>query len=172
MSEPAICHIRSTLDDQGRTACLMQWGPIEALLKPDVVLATARDLMAAATAAETDIALIRFFRTGLKLDMTTIGHMVRDIRAERPAPTGKSALRIGAVAGANTGLPYVHIARGSMSGQLSPDEARQMAVHWTETATAARIDVRLRYALGEWDRLNVVEIEQLFALVQKVGDRA
>lgn len=169
MSDPAVCYIRSTTDDRGRAACLMQWGPVEALLKPDAVLATARDLMAAASFAETDIALIRVFRSGLKLDMTTIGHMVRDIRAERPAPTGKSALRIEAVAGANTGLPYVHIARGSMSGQLSPDEARQMAVHWTETVTAARIDVRLRYALGEWDRLNAAEIEQLFTLVQKAG---
>lgn len=167
MAEPAVCYIRSTVDDQGRAACLMQWGPIQALLKPDVVLLTARDLMAAAAFAETDIALIDVFRTGLKLDMTTIGHMIRDVRAERPAPTGKTALRIEAVAGAKTGLPYVHIARGSMTGQLSPDEARQMAVHWTETATAAQVDVRLRYALGEWDRLNVVEIEELFTLLQK-----
>jgi hypothetical protein len=171
VSDPDVCHIRSTLDDRGRAACLMQWGPIQKLLKPDVVMTTARDLMAAAIAAETDIALIRVFRSGIKLDMTTIGRVVRDIRAERPAPTGKSALRIEAVAGANTGLPYVHIARGSMAGQLSPDEARDMALAWIQTATAAHIDVRLRYALGEWDRLNVVEIEELFTLIQKAGDR-
>ena len=34
---------------------------------------------------------------------------------------------------------------------------------------AAQIDVRLRYALGEWDRLNVVEIDRLFALIQDAG---
>ncbi|MEW2636430.1 hypothetical protein AB0903_33540 [Streptomyces sp. NPDC048389] len=161
--------IRSTLDDHGNAACLLAWGPVQALLAPDTVLITARDLMAAASFAETDVALIRVFRTELQLDMATIGHMVRDIRAERPTPTGKAALRISAIAGANTGLPYVHIARGSMKGELTPDEARQMAVHWTEAAVAAQIDVRLRYALGEWDRLDITEIDHLFALIQKAA---
>ncbi|MFJ2004768.1 hypothetical protein [Streptomyces chartreusis] len=138
-------------------------------MAPTVVLTTARDLMAAAAHAETDIALIRVLRSGVKLDMTTIGHMVRDIRAERPAPTGETALRIDAVAGAKTGQPYVHIARGSMKGELSPDEARVMAGHWTAAAIAARTDVRLRSALGEWGRLNAEEIEQLFTLIQGDG---
>lgn len=171
MSEPAVCHIRSTLDDHGRAACLMRWGPIEALLKPDVVLATARDLMQAATAAELDVAFIATLREELRLPDHGVGAMLKAVRSRRPVPPVSAALRIGAVAGAMTNQPSVHIARGSMSGQLSPDEARQMAVHWIETATAARIDVRLRYALGEWDRLNVVEIEQLFTLVQKAGNR-
>lgn len=161
-------YIRSTINPETRkAACLLEWGSVRSLLEPDVVLNTARDLMAAASHAETDIALIRVFRSGLTLDLTTIGHMVRDIRAERPAPTGKTALRIEAVAGAKTGLPYVHVARGSMKGELSPDEAREMAGHWTEAAMAAQIDVRLRYALGEWDRLAADEIEELFALLQK-----
>ncbi|MGW0993509.1 hypothetical protein ACWD5V_09400 [Streptomyces sp. NPDC002523] len=165
----AVCYIRSTTDpEDGTAACLLEWGPIQALLTPDVVLTTARDLTAAAAHAETDIALIRVFRSGLTLDMTTIGHMVRDIRAERPAPTGKTALRIEAVAGAKTGRPYVHIARGSMKGQLSPDEARQMALHWIEAAVAAQIDVRLRYALGDWDHLTPADVDQLFTLLQKV----
>lgn len=161
-------YIRSTIDPETRkAACLLVWGSVQTILQPDVVLNTARDLMAAASHAETDIALIRVFRTGLNLDLTTIGHMVRDIRAERPALRGKTALRIEAVAGAKTGLPYVHVARGSMKGELSPDEAREMAGHWTEAAMAAQIDVRLRYALGEWDRLAATEIEELFALLQK-----
>lgn len=163
-----VCYIRSTIDDDGKAACLLEWGPVQALLTPPVVLNTARDLMAAAANAETDIALIRVFRSGLKLDMTTIGHMVRDVRAERPAPAGKSALRIEAVAGAKTGLPYVHIGRGSMKGALSPDEAREMAQHWTEAAAAAQIDVRLRYALGEWDHLLPADIERLFTLLREV----
>ncbi|PZG77141.1 hypothetical protein C1I97_37170, partial [Streptomyces sp. NTH33] len=78
-----------------------------------------------------------------------------------------AALRIEAVAGVTTGLPHVNIARGSMKGQLTPDEARQMAAHWTEAAVAAQIDVRLRYALGEWDHLTTDDIEQLFTILQK-----
>lgn len=62
----------------------------------------------------------------------------------------------------------MRIARGSMTGELSPTEARAMATTWIETATAAVIDVRLRYALGEWDHLTPGQIEQLFSLIQSV----
>ena len=165
--EDRVCHVRSTLDDHGKAAVLLEWGPIQALLTPDIVLTTGRDLMAAAAAAETDIALIDTFRNDLRLDDQTLGAMLTSVRSRRPAPTGKTALRIAAVAGAKTGKPYVTIGRGSMTGQLGPDEARTMAQQWMETAIAAAIDVRLRYALGEWDRLSVVEVEDLFKLIQE-----
>jgi hypothetical protein len=160
-------YIRSTTDDNGKAACHLQWGTVTKLLTPETVLTTARDLMAAAAAAETDIALIDSFRTTLQLDINTIGHMILDIRKRRPTPKGKTALRISAVAGARTAKPYVHIARGPMKGELDPDEARQMAQHWTEAAIAAQIDVRLRYALGEWNHLDTTAIENLFTLLQK-----
>lgn len=172
MTTPAddtVCYVQSTLDDDGKAAVLMQWGPIQALLTPDTVFTTARDLMAAAVAAETDIALIESLRKGVRVDDAVLGAMLTDVRSRRPAPKGKTALRIAAVAGANTGKPWVTIARGSQSGQLTPGEARDMAVHWIQTAVAAQIDVRMRYALGEWDRLNVVEVEELFKLIQEAG---
>lgn len=160
--------IRSTLDPRTQAAaCLVTWGPaVQALITPEVAFTTGRDLMAAAAHAEADIAFLQYFRDELKADLQTVGQVMRDIRARRPTPTGQTALRIEAVAGANTGLPYVHIARGSMKGQLSPDEAREMALHWTQTAAAAQIDVRLRYALGEWDHLAPADIERLFSMVQ------
>ncbi|QQM44990.1 hypothetical protein [Streptomyces liliifuscus] len=161
-------YIRSTIDSNGKAACLLQWGQITQLLTPETVLTTARDLMAAAAAAETDIALVDSFRATLKADMDTIGLMVMDIRKRRPSPKGKPALRIAAVAGHRTHKPYVHIARGSMKHELDPDEAREMALHWTEAAIAAQIDVRLRYALGEWDHLDAAAIERLFTLLQGV----
>lgn len=162
--------IRSTIDPRTRTAaCLVHWGQaVQTLITPEVALTTARDLMAAAAAAETDIALIDSFRATLKADMDTIGLVVMDIRKRRPLLKGKAALRISAVAGQHTHKPYVHIARGSMKAELDPDEARQMALHWTEIAIAAQIDVRLRYALGEWDHLDAAQIEQLFTLLQGV----
>lgn len=166
--EGRVCHIRSTLDDAGKATCLMEWGPVQSLLEPAVVLATARDLMAAAIASETDIALIEAFRKDIGANDQVLAAVLKTVRGRRPIPRGKVALRIEAVAGAKTGRPYVHIARGSMKGQLDPDEARGMAAQWTQTAVAAQIDVRLRYALGEWGRLNVVEIEELFTLVQGV----
>ncbi|GGZ80326.1 hypothetical protein ACFOOM_07655 [Streptomyces echinoruber] len=168
-TENPACWIRSTVDDRGNAACLLQWGPVQALLHPDTVLVTARDLTTAAAYAETDVALLAALREDIGLNGDhALAHFFQTIRARRPVPTGQPALRIHSVAGARTGRPLVHIARGSMKGELTPDEAREMAQHWTEAATAAQIDVRLRYALGEWDRLTPDEIEHLFALLQKV----
>lgn len=164
-----VCSIRSTTDPRdGTAACLMQWGTITALLTPEATLTTARDLMTAATHAETDIALVKVFRTDMKADMDTVGFVLREVRAGRPPLPGKAALRISAIAGAKTGKPVVHIARGSMKGELPPGEARQMAQHWTEVAVAAQIDVRLRYALGEWSHLTPTDIEHLFDTMRKV----
>lgn len=163
-----IVYIGSATDANGKAACLLQWGKITKLLTPETVLTTARDLMAAAAAAETDIALVDSFRATLKLDMNTIGRIVLDIRKRRPMPKGKAALRISAVAGQRTHKPYVHVGLGSLKRELDPDEAREMALHWTEAAVAAQIDVRLRYALGEWNHLNPAQIEQLFTTLQGV----
>ncbi|MFF6825031.1 hypothetical protein [Streptomyces longwoodensis] len=162
--------IRSTLDPATRApACLIEWGPIQARITPDVVHATARDLMAAAAAAETDIALLAFLREDVGVDNDgALAHMLGRVRVRRLAPAAKTALRIEAVAGADTGRPYVHIARGSMKGALSPDEARTMAQDWTHAAAAAQIDAGLRYALGEWDHLTPTDIESLFTILQSV----
>ncbi|MFJ9381907.1 hypothetical protein [Streptomyces sp. NPDC101455] len=164
-------YIRSTIDPVTRkAACLLRWGPVEALMTPEDTLATARDLAAAAAHAETDIALLAWCRESLKTDPNTAGHMVLDIRALRTPPSGpgRSALRIESVAGAKTGKPYVHVARGSMKGELSPDEAREMAGHWTQVAVATQIDVRLRYVLGEHPALTQDDIEHIFGRLRAV----
>jgi hypothetical protein len=168
-SAQSVCRIRSTLDSSMKAACLMQWGAVQALLTPDAVLTTARDLMAAAAAAETDIALIDAFRRDVRVPDAVIGQLLGNVRRRRPHPPGKTALRIEAVAGAKTGRPYVTIGRAAMKGQLTPDEARTMAVQWIETAVAAQIDVRTRYALGEWDKLTATEIEDFFSIVQRLA---
>lgn len=171
MTQPtdgATCFIRSTLDADGKAACLMEWGPVTALLSPEAVIATARDLLAAAAAAEVDVALVDAFRQDLGARDEIIGVMLTKVRGRRAVPRTTVALRIAAVAGAKTGQPLVHIARGSMKGELTPDGARGMALTWITAATAAQIDVRTRYALGQWDRLSPDEIEQLFQLVQSV----
>lgn len=162
--------IRSTIDPRTqKAACLLNWGHVtEVLLTPEVVLTTARDLMAAAAHAEADVAFLAYCRETLKVDITTAGYMLRDIRAGRPAPTGKTALRIEAVAGAKTGKALVHIARGALKGELTPDTAREMAATWTEAAMAAQIDVRLRYVLGDYPQLNPADVEEIFGKLLSV----
>ncbi|MEU4173260.1 hypothetical protein AB0F46_41280 [Streptomyces sp. NPDC026665] len=169
MSDPHVCQIRSTTDSDGAAACLLDWGPVRALLAPPVVLATARDLAAAAAAAELDVAMVQALQEDLGADDQMLGLLVTMVRSRRPLPTTRAALRIEPIAGARTGQPYVHIGRGSMKGELSPDEAREMANVWTQVAVAAHIDVRLRHALRQWDRPDAGELEELFTLIQQEG---
>lgn len=168
ISNDAVCQIRSTVDGDGRAACLMTWGPVQAQLTPEVTVATARDLMAAAVRAETDIALIDTFRKKFRADDRMLATVLTEVRGRRALPRTKVALRIEAVAGQRTGKPLVGIGCASMDGQLSPDEARGMAVQWIEAATSARLDVRLRYALGEWGDFTPDQVERLFVLIQAV----
>jgi hypothetical protein len=161
--------IRSTVTDTGQAACLLQWADNAALLDPTVVLNTARDLHTAAARAETDIATMHVLRNKVGMDWHGAAAMVADIRTARPMSSGKVALRIEAIAGAKTGLPYVHIHRGSLSSSMSPDVAREMATNWIEVAVAAQLDVRLRYVLGEYDQLTPGDIEDVFTSLRRVG---
>ncbi|MEU9972330.1 hypothetical protein [Streptomyces sp. NPDC051014] len=172
MNQPAddAVWIRSIVHHHtGRPACMLSWGPgKEAALTIDQTLTTARDLMAAAAAAESDIALIEHLRQDIKADDTVLGGMLLAVRGRRPAPAGPVALRIEAVAGAKTGLPIVRIGRGSLRADLTPDEARTMAQNWIEAAAAAQIDARLRYVLGEYDQLTPDDIDEIFVRLQSV----
>lgn len=163
MIDEDIVRIESTIQaSTGKARCRMLWGDLDVVLEPEVALNTARDLMAAATRAETDIAIIRVLRDRVGMGTQPIGVMLRDIRIAREMPALKVALRIEAVAGASTDQPYVHIGRGSLSGSLSPDRARTMATDWIAAAVASQIDVRLRYVLGEYDQLTPDDIENVF----------
>ncbi|WP_225080466.1 MULTISPECIES: hypothetical protein [unclassified Streptomyces] len=167
-SDDCTVWIGSVVDSEGKAACHLTWGPVQALLKPQVVLDTARDLAAAAAHAETDVALLGVLLDRLRVDLQTAGRLLFDVRALRTLPPTPSALRIEAVAGMKTGLPFVHIARGSMKAALTPVEAREMAGQWTQAAIAAQTDVRLRYALGEWDHLTPTQIEDLLQKMQEL----
>lgn len=155
----------------GEPGCILRWGTIETALPPDVVQATARDLFAAATHAETDIALIRLMRDQVRMDLPAIGAMLRDVRLARPMPNAKVALRIQAVAGAGTDLPYVHIARGTQKGSFTPAEAREMAGHWIAASVAAQLDARLRRVLADLDQITNDDINAIFTSLRNgAGD--
>lgn len=153
----------------GKAVCELQYGTTRVTLTPEVTLVTARDLHAAAARAEDDIALIKVLTDRVKLDLRAVGLVLGDVRTRRPMLTGKPALRIEAVAGHATGQPYVHIARGSMSSSLSPDDARQMALHWTEAAVAAQLDARLRYVLGDFPHITDADLDRIFAGMLDAG---
>lgn len=169
MTDAESILISSAVDpDTARGACLVKWGPLQVMLSPELVLNTARDLVAAASNAEADIALIGVL-THARLGTHAIADILRSVRAERGMTPGTSALRVEAVAGANTGRAYVHIGRGSMRNSLSPDEARTMALAWTETAVAANTDARLRYVLGEYPQLSPDDVAGIFTGLRRAG---
>lgn len=155
--------------DTGAAICVLEWGPISVALEPELVLNTARDLHAAACSAESDIAMIRVLRDMTRGNLEATATIVREVRGQRPITPRPSALRIEAVAGHATGQPYVHIGRGSMKGSMSPDEARDMALHWVETAVAAQNDARLRYVLGEYPQITPADVDGIFAGLRRTG---
>ncbi|MFJ2774641.1 hypothetical protein [Streptomyces sp. NPDC087300] len=172
MSDDNTMYIEGAADPtNGRPVCLIRWGAVQAEIPVEQVFATARDLAAAAVAAETDKALMEELMDPkrLALDLQTAGQLLVKVRERRdsiPRQQGaaRAALRIGAVYGVRTKLPLVHIARGSMNGELSPDEARQMAQDWNEAAVASVLDARFRYAMGDVG-MDHVAIEDVFKRV-------
>lgn len=170
MTDEDEIHILSGVHpDTGAAVCVLEWGPMTAVLEPELVLTTARDLHAAACNAEADIAMIRVLQDMMRGNIQATATIVREVRAQRPVTPGRAALRIEAVAGVATGMPYVHIGRGSMKGSMSPDEARDMALKWTETAVAAYNDARLRYVLGEFPQLSNDDKDGIFAGLRRTG---
>lgn len=174
MDEQDIISIASTSDPlTGAPQCLLEWGTITKALSVQETLLTARGLMAAAIAAETDKALMEELtdsRGGLGLDFQTAGQILLGVRERRGTiarPSGRAALRIEAVYGARMKLPRVYVGRGWMKTDMSPDEARQMGQHWVETAVAASVDVRVRYAMGEGG-LDIVAIDDIFKAAQEL----
>lgn len=169
MTDAESILIRSGVDPEtGAGLCFLTWGKLRVKLDPQLVLNTARDLHAAAARAESDIALFRVL-SAVPIDTHIVAGVVRDVRNERGMLPGKSALRIEAIAGLHTGLPYVHAARGSQKHRMSPDEARAMALAWTETAVAAYSDSRLRYVLGEYPQLSPADVDGIFTGLLRAG---
>jgi hypothetical protein len=138
----------------------------------DRALATARDLVAAAAAAESDKALWDTLTDTLGLDEQNTFNVVADVRRRRTAlqerTTARPFLRIGAALGYNTRRPMVAFHSGSLSDQGPPEQARDMAAAIYETAVAAAIDARTRHVLAERG-LDIVAIEDILTEVCELG---
>jgi hypothetical protein len=164
--------IESTMDPStGRPMCFIRWGEKEKVVEVERVIATARELFAAAAAAEADVALVASFRS-LDLPDSLIGATLmhaREQRGQLRMPEGpKPVFRIGAIAGAKTGLPLVSIGLGSRELTMDTQGARDVASDWYETAVASMLDVRIRYTLGDHG-FNIVAVEQFMSDMSKLN---
>jgi hypothetical protein len=153
----------------GEPLVVMHWAHKVKPYPVDRVLATARDVYAAAAAAEADAAVFATATGSLGVDERTAAMLMRDVREHRTALQerggAKPVLRVGAVFGAKTRRALVQFHSGSLNITISASEARENATRMVEAAVAASIDVRFRYALGEVG-LDVVAIEDVFKAVR------
>jgi hypothetical protein len=159
----------ATHPETGKAICIIKFGHMRKMAEPDIILNTARELNAAAEAAEIDVALMKVVLDDLELPDAACAAIMSKAREARPMPGGKVALRIEAVAGYHTRKPYIHVGLGSTKGSLEPNEARQMAQHWTEAAVTSHFDARLRYVLSDFDQLTEHDIENIFQGMLKAG---
>jgi hypothetical protein len=145
----------------GAPCCHVVWGEKSKLVPSERVVATARELHAAAAAAEDEVALLGSLRLIGAEDQSLYAMLVdiRGRRAELRMPEGpKPIFRIGAFAGAKTGKPLVQIELGSQQLTISAEDARKTGSDWYTTAVASILDVRIRYVLGEHG-FDVVAVE-------------
>lgn len=157
----------------GAPALVMTWGPKTRVYPIDRALATARDLYAAASAAEHDAALFETLTKGaLRLESSIAEQMMLEVRRHRTAlqerPAAKPIYRIGAAFGHHTRRALVAIHLGSQDVLCSPEEARMEADAIYECAAGAVIDARIRHVLGERG-VDIVAVEEILAAMMALG---
>lgn len=158
--------IYSTRDLHGNgAACRLVWGPHETYASVAAVRQTAEDLFTAAAYAELIGELLRIGLTGDHI-APMVGNMIgaRDTpylghkETLQLLPGGSTERRAGAVV----------ISKGSMHGQLSPSEARQMGRHWLEAAEASEADTLFDRVLRRAEWLGDAELQATFELLADV----
>ena len=154
--------VEASLDpDTELPVVLVHWGTFSAAVPLDRAHVTARDMFAAANCSEVDASLVLELTETFDGDLRRVGRMMDRIRARRAhlyATTGRPV--IGVEGGATIhGKPFVMLRRGSRRGQVTPAEARDMALGWTRVADIAERDHRERIILAdyvEWPQIEEI----------------
>lgn len=156
----------------GAPACFVVWGEKEKLVSADRIIATCRELHAAAAAADDEVVLLSVLMAA-KLSREVLYAMLMDLRTRRVNlrlgmfEGAKPILRIGAFAGADTGKPLVSIELGSNKLIMTSEDARKTASDWYSTAVASILDVRIRHTLAERG-FSVVDVEDFMQELLKL----
>jgi hypothetical protein len=136
--------VESTLNPDGEPACGISWGPLQCYAPVPDVRETAIDLVTCAAFSEMMMELVR-----AGIPPGTVSQFATSLLSGREkrhfgatttmtlAPAGSSARK----------EALVLLKRGSLKGALSPDEAREMAMHWLAVAEATESDQLLAEAL-------------------------
>ena len=145
MADDESIWIESTRGPDDEPACLITWGPIQAYPTVAAVRETALDLVTCAAYAEMMMTLV----ATLELPGSTASAFVTDLldgRAKRYFGSKETVTMLPA-GSTKTGAAYVLLHRGSQRGDLTPAEARTMALQWLAAAEATESDQLISEAL-------------------------
>ena len=157
--------IQSTRDPGREHMCQLDWGGLQWYAPVPDVRSTALDLVTCAAYAEMMMKLV-----GIGLPAAQVSAFTTDLlsgagRTQFGTGTTLDLLPAGSTKRREA---LVLVSRGSMRGAVSPGEARQMALHWMETAEATESDCLVataaRTALGTGED----DLEALFAALRKL----
>lgn len=137
--------IESTRGPDDEPVCLITWGPLQWYAPVADVRETALDLVACAAYAEMMMTLVN----RLNLPGATASRFVTDLLAGRAKRYfgSKETVTLLPAGSTKTGGAYVLVKRGSQRGDLTPGEARAMALRWLEVADGTESDQLVSEAL-------------------------
>ena len=137
--------IESTRGPDDEPVCRVQWGPIEAYASVEDVRTTAIDLVTCAAYSEMMMTLV----VKVKLGADVVSQFTSDLLsgAGRSYFGAKTTLTMLPAGSTKRREALVLLKRGSRAGELSPDEAREMALRWLAVAEATESDQLVSEAL-------------------------
>lgn len=137
--------IQSTRGPDDEPVCEITWGPLQYYAPVADVRETALDLMTAAAYAEMMMTLV----TRVNLSADVVSRFTTELLSGRGKRFfgAKTTLTLLPAGSTKRRKALVLLTRGSLKGEVSPEEARAMALRWLAVAEATESDQLVSEAL-------------------------
>ena len=145
MADDDSIWIESTRGPDDEPCCLITFGPLQAYASVEDVRTTALDLITCAAYAELMMTMV----VKVNLSADVVSRFATDLLsgAGRRFFGAKTTLLLTPAGSTRRREALVLVKRGSQAGELSPDEARAMALRWLAVAEATESDQLVSEAL-------------------------
>ena len=145
MADDDSIWIESTRGPDDEPCCLITFGPLQAYASVDDVRTTALDLITCAAYSELMMTMV--VKVSLSADVVSRFATELLSGAGRSYFGAKTTLTLLPAGSTRRREALVLLKRGSQAGELSPDEARAMALRWLAVAEATESDQLVSEAL-------------------------
>jgi hypothetical protein len=166
MSDEESIWIESTRGPDDEPVCQISWSGLDWYAPVGDVRETAIDLVTCAALAEMMMTLV----TRVGLDAGTVSAFTTDMLSGRDKRYfgAKSTITLLPAGSTKRRAALVLLKRGKLDGEISPDEARQMALRWLEVAEATESDQLVTEALRATVTADDAAAERLFAYLREL----